>query len=137
MTRALSKVWDVLEKTHEASVIQNISTARITQITPWVVNAKTNLLAVSDSVGTLHILEIPWNYRHPTLNETNTMKAYVSREVSRIQYFKERQTTKTEEEQKTITEQDLNEVVTDEDLEKDYKEYLTLEAQLLVKLSVD
>ena len=39
-------------------------------------------------------------------------------------------------EEKTITEQDLTELVTDEDLEKDFKEYLQLEAQLVVKLNV-
>ena len=57
--------------------------------------------------------------------------------MSRIQYFRERKTAGTEgAEVKTITEQDLTEIVTDEDLEKDFKEYLQLEAQLVVKLNV-
>ena len=115
---------------------KTLNSARITQLTPWVVSKSTNLLAVSDSVGTLHILEIPWNYRHPTLNEANTMKAYISREVSRIQFFQDRKTAGTGPEEKTITEQDLTEIVTDEDLEKDFKEYLQLEAQLVVKLNI-
>ena len=68
------EVWDLLEKTHEPSVVQNISTAGITQLTPWVVSNKTNLIAVSDAVGTLHILEIPWNFRQPTPNETTTVQ---------------------------------------------------------------
>lgn len=132
------EVWDLLEKTHEASVIQNISTARITQLTPWVVSSKTNLIAVSDSVGTLHILEIPWNYRYPTPNETQTVHGYIAREVSRIEYFLDRKNQdQLSETVKVVTEQDLNEILTEDDLQNDYKEYMKLEEQLLVKLSVD
>ena len=36
------------------------------------VTAKQHLLAVGDSAGTLHILEIPWSLRQPTQNEVGT-----------------------------------------------------------------
>ena len=32
---------------------------------------KQQLLAVSDSVGTLHILEVPWSLRHATTGEVS------------------------------------------------------------------
>ena len=70
------------------------------------------------------------------IDQNTYLKAYIGREVSRIQYFRERKMAGTGPEEKTITEQDLTELVTDEDLEKDFKEYLQLEAQLVVKLNV-
>ena len=67
------EVWDLLEKTHEPSVVQNVTTAAITDVTASIINAKLHLLAVSDSCGTLHILELPWNLRHPTQNEKSSV----------------------------------------------------------------
>lgn len=32
---------------------------------------KQQLLAVGDSMGTLHVMEVPWNLRHPSANEVN------------------------------------------------------------------
>lgn len=68
------EVWDLLEKTHEPSVVQNVTTARITELKPFIISNRLHLLAVSDAVGTLHILELPWNLRHPTPNETNSVQ---------------------------------------------------------------
>lgn len=67
------EVWDLLEKTHEPSVVQNVTTAAITDVTASIINSKLHLLAVSDSCGTLHILELPWNLRHPTNNEKSSV----------------------------------------------------------------
>lgn len=36
----------------------------------WLVG-KQQLLAVGDSMGTLHVMEVPWNLRHPSANEVN------------------------------------------------------------------
>lgn len=30
---------------------------------------KQQLLAVGDGMGTLHVMEVPWNLRHPSANE--------------------------------------------------------------------
>lgn len=38
---------------------------------PSTCTAKQMMLAVGDSGGTLHILEIPWNLSHPAHNEVN------------------------------------------------------------------
>ena len=32
---------------------------------------KQQLLAVGDGMGTLHVMEVPWNLRHPSANEVN------------------------------------------------------------------
>ena len=34
---------------------------------------KQQLLAVGDSMGTLHVMEVPWNLRHPSANEVNSL----------------------------------------------------------------
>ena len=144
------EVWDLLEKTHEPSVCQNVTTARITQLKPWIINAKLHLLAVSDAVGTLHILELPWNLRQPTPNEVNSVQGYViymyanmcnyifryiSREVQRIIYFNERKEGQHCEIETThVTESDMLENINDEELEEDFKSYLKIESQLLEEL---
>ncbi|XP_038048584.1 dynein intermediate chain 3, axonemal-like isoform X2 [Patiria miniata] len=84
-------IWDLLDKTHEPSLSQNVSASTITQIYPWVVNSKQQLLAVSDSVGTLHILEVPWSLRHATVGELSSMTSYIEREVKRLEYIDKRQ----------------------------------------------
>ena len=38
----------------------------------FIVSDKQHLLAVGDSMGTLHVLEIPWSLRLPTPNEVCT-----------------------------------------------------------------
>ena len=38
----------------------------------WVLG-KQQLLAVGDSMGTLHVMEVPWNLRHPSANEVNSL----------------------------------------------------------------
>ncbi|XP_033096889.1 WD repeat-containing protein 63-like [Anneissia japonica] len=84
-------VWDLLDRTHEPSLSQNISAASITSIFPWVVNSKQQLLGVADSVGTLHILEVPWTLRHAPSGEFNSTLNYLEREVKRLNYVITRQ----------------------------------------------
>ncbi|XP_071953082.1 dynein axonemal intermediate chain 3-like [Antedon mediterranea] len=84
-------VWDLLDRTHEPSLSQNISAASITAIFPWIVNSKQQLLGVADSVGTLHILEVPWTLRHAPSGEMNSTLNYLEREVKRLAYVQTRQ----------------------------------------------
>ncbi|XP_030851872.1 WD repeat-containing protein 63 isoform X1 [Strongylocentrotus purpuratus] len=83
-------VWDLLDKTHEPSLSQNISAAGITNIYPWVVSGKQQLLAVTDKIGTLHILEVPWTLRNPTPNELSSFTYYLDREVQRLEFQESR-----------------------------------------------
>ncbi|KAF5901430.1 WD repeat-containing protein 63 isoform X1, partial [Clarias magur] len=83
------EVWNLLEKTHEPVEEQNITTAPISCIKPWIVSVKQHFLAVSDHLGTLHILQIPWTLRQPAPNEEQSMSSYLDREVERLSYFEE------------------------------------------------
>uniref|UniRef100_A0A6Q2YY72 WD repeat domain 63 n=1 Tax=Esox lucius TaxID=8010 RepID=A0A6Q2YY72_ESOLU len=91
------EVWDLLEKTHEPSQTQNITTAPITCIKPWIISSKQHLLAVSDHLGTLHILEIPWTLRSPCSNEKLSVNKYFEKEVDRLVYFDKRREMRTKE----------------------------------------
>ncbi|XP_072024061.1 dynein axonemal intermediate chain 3-like isoform X2 [Amphiura filiformis] len=84
-------VWDLLDRTHEPSLSQNVSASAITNIFPWDVSNKQQLLAVSDSVGTLHILEVPWTLRHCSAGELPSVTNYLDREVKRLEYIDNRQ----------------------------------------------
>ncbi|BFY99788.1 hypothetical protein BsWGS_02828 [Bradybaena similaris] len=83
-------VWDLLDKTHEPTLTQNVSPTAITQIYPYQVTQKQQLIAVGDNAGTLHILEIPWSLRQATPNELNGVANYIAREVKRRAFVVER-----------------------------------------------
>ncbi|NWV36559.1 WDR63 protein, partial [Grantiella picta] len=88
-------IWDLLKKTHEPSYFQNISKSIITFISPCNASAEEHLLAVSDNLGVLHILEICQTLSHPLSNEEANVLGYFEREVKYLKYceqeFKEYQ----------------------------------------------
>ena len=51
-------------------------------------NAGSQYLAVGDSQGDLHILDIPRNLRKRLANEVDLMSNFYSREVNRINYYR-------------------------------------------------
>ncbi|XP_060749734.1 dynein axonemal intermediate chain 3 isoform X2 [Tachysurus vachellii] len=144
------EVWNLLEKTHEPVLNQNISTAAISCIKPWIVSFKQHFLAVSDHMGTLHVLEIPWMLRNPALNEEHSMSSYLEREVERLSYIEkrlevhesERRPTEGEEKSRmrNVSEDVLMEDHEMEELQKevhkDYEEYFTLEKLLIKNLGL-
>ncbi|RXN11979.1 WD repeat-containing 63 [Labeo rohita] len=67
------EIWDLLQNTHEPSQSQNISSAAITCIRTSCISSKQHLLAVSDRLGTLHILQIPWTLRRSSNSEELVM----------------------------------------------------------------
>lgn len=48
------------------------------------------MLAIGDSIGTLHIMEVPWALRRNVPNEYEGIKAYFERETERRDYCKQR-----------------------------------------------
>ncbi|NXU13030.1 WDR63 protein, partial [Pardalotus punctatus] len=88
-------IWDLLKKTHEPSYFQKISKSIITFISPCSASAEQHLLAVSDNLGVLHILEICQTLSHPLSNEEANILGYFEREVKYLKYceqeFKEYQ----------------------------------------------
>ncbi|NWV22739.1 WDR63 protein, partial [Origma solitaria] len=88
-------IWDLLNKTHEPSYFQNISKSTITFISPCSALAEQHLLAASDNLGVLHVLEICQTLSHPSSNEEPNVLGYFEREVKYLKYceqeFKEYQ----------------------------------------------
>ncbi|XP_048034159.1 dynein axonemal intermediate chain 3 isoform X1 [Megalobrama amblycephala] len=85
------EVWDLLQNTHEPSQTQNISATSITCIKTSSTSAKHHLLAVSDRIGTLHILQIPWTLRKSSNSERQNVRKYFEKEEERLEYFEKRQ----------------------------------------------
>ena len=79
-----------MDRSHEPSLAQNISSMAITSIHPWPLTSKQLMLAVEDSGGTLHILEVPWSLSHPSASEVTTMEAFFDRETKRLEFTAER-----------------------------------------------
>ncbi|XP_059149389.1 dynein axonemal intermediate chain 3-like [Physella acuta] len=141
-------VWDILDKTHEPTLTQSVSPTSITVIYPYQVTLKQQLIAVGDTSGTLHILEIPWSLRHPTPNEVNSVGNYLEREVKRRAFveerwnFREREKRDAEAEFKRkagglaaamapLTEEEL-----ELKLKQEYEQYLVEEASFLRQLGI-
>nr|XP_040145127.1 dynein intermediate chain 3, axonemal [Ictidomys tridecemlineatus] len=115
-------VWDLLEKTHEPALSQNICITMITNIKPWTFSSKQQFIAIADYYGTLHILEIPWTLSHPSLNEIASVNHYFEREVKHLEYVEQR---------KNIREQEKREM----ELEMEKKKFFPEPFQLLLVTS--
>lgn len=139
-------VWDLLDKTHEPSLTQSVSPAPITNIYPYQVTQKQQLLAVGDNAGTLHILEIPWSLRQSTPGEMNGMANYIEREVKRRAFVVERWNFREQEKQEMAAEAKRkagiapNVTLTDEEIEMkmkmEYKIYCDEEYSFLRELGI-
>jgi hypothetical protein len=53
--------------------------------------ARSQLLAIGDVVGSLHVFDVPRNLWKPLANEHNTMLNFVNREIKRMNFSEERQ----------------------------------------------
>uniref|UniRef100_A0A8C4Z2H7 Dynein axonemal intermediate chain 3 n=1 Tax=Gadus morhua TaxID=8049 RepID=A0A8C4Z2H7_GADMO len=83
------EVWDLLEKSHEPSEVQNITIDSITCIKPFF--SKLHFLALSDDLGTLHVVQIPWTLYNPSSNEARHSPHITQEmEVERLLYFMKR-----------------------------------------------
>lgn len=139
-------VWDLLDRSHEPSLTQNVTASPITTIAPHQVSSKQQLLAVGDSVGTLHVMEVPWNLRHPSSNEAVAMENFFEREMKRLAFVEERMKIRAQEKiqrdaEETKRQQEGKKPEENEaDLEArqrmEYQEYLEMEKRLLEELGV-
>uniref|UniRef100_H0WWX6 Dynein axonemal intermediate chain 3 n=1 Tax=Otolemur garnettii TaxID=30611 RepID=H0WWX6_OTOGA len=137
-------IWDLLEKTHEPSLSQNICITMITGIKPWPSSSKQQLLAIADHFGTLHILEIPWTLSHPSSNEVSSVQYYFQREVKHLEYVAQRkvirdkeikQINMEKERKRSKTYQKSKEQI-EAGLKLDYEQYLDLEKTTLISLGL-
>lgn len=85
-------VWDLTDQSHRASLTVPVASGGIVSMEFWT-SAKSGgaqLLAVGDSSGNLHILDIPRALQRPVNNERQIMEAYLDRETRRVEYVKQR-----------------------------------------------
>ncbi|XP_067301422.1 dynein axonemal intermediate chain 3 [Pseudorasbora parva] len=136
------EVWDLLQNTHEPSQTQNISTASITCLRTGR-TGKHHLLAVSDCIGTLHILQIPWTLRKPSNNERQNVRKYFEKEEERLEFFEKRQEKQKKEMEAQQLRKKMEPVVPlkqDEELEaealKEYEQFLALEKVVLKNMGL-
>jgi len=92
------EVWDLLDRSHEASMLATITSSQITSMVFWPETNKTQqLLAIGNSQGVLHIMEMPRNLRRPVPNEKAVTKTFFDREQARVDYVAMRTTVRNAE----------------------------------------
>jgi len=79
------EVWDLLDRSHEASMLATVTSFSITSMKFWPQTQTQQLLAVGDSSGVLHIMELPRNLRRALPNEKVIMKNFFDRELARVE----------------------------------------------------
>nr|XP_012603065.1 WD repeat-containing protein 63 isoform X2 [Microcebus murinus] len=137
-------IWDLLEKTHEPALSQNICITMITYIKPWTFSSKQQFIAIADYYGTLHILEIPWTLSRPSTNEMSSVNHYFEREVKHLDYVEQRKIIREEEKNEMELEKEKKKVKTyqkskeqiEAELKADYESYLELEKSVLIHLGL-
>jgi len=88
--------WDLLERSHEASISVNVSSAAggICSVEFAVqgksVKGNQQLVSAGDASGTLHVLEVPANMRRKITNEKGLFLAFLEREERRVTYIADR-----------------------------------------------
>ncbi|NXN22360.1 WDR63 protein, partial [Nycticryphes semicollaris] len=82
-------IWDLLKKTYEPSHFQNISKSMITFISACIASPEQHLLAVSDDLGVLHVLEICQTLSDASRNEQANVLDYFEREVKYLKHREE------------------------------------------------
>ncbi|XP_045403584.1 dynein axonemal intermediate chain 3 isoform X1 [Lemur catta] len=138
-------IWDLLEKTHEPALSQNICITVITYIKPWTFSSKQQFIAIADYYGTLHILEIPWTLSHPSTNEISSVNHYFEREVKHLEYVEQRKSIREQEKKEMELEKEKKKVKTyqkskeqiEAEMKIDYDSYLELEKTVLMNLGLD
>lgn len=83
-------IWDLLDRTHAPILSQSISIHKLTFISCKIMASNQQLIAIGDSMGTLHIMEVPWSLRRIVSGEFQSVKAYLARESDRREYVKQR-----------------------------------------------
>lgn len=93
------EVWDFLDRSHEPSIVSTISSHPISSIEFFPVSSVSTMMAVGDTSGTLHIMELPRNLRRRLPHEQTIMQNFIDREAARIEHV-ERYTVQRDEESK-------------------------------------
>jgi len=140
------EVWDLLDRSHEASVVKSISSSTIQSMEFWPTAGAQQLLAVGDGQGVLHILEMPRNLRRPVPNEKETMRRFFDREMQRVEYVLARQKVRAAEEKESEArknaekaegeKKEVNKKDQDKWDAKEEAEYVALEREFKIQLGI-
>ena len=140
-------VWDLLDRTSDPVLTQPVTPHSITRVVPHRVSSQQQLLAIGDSYGTLHVLEVPWVFRTPVSRELAALNTYVEREQARIAYMGGRregraaQRRALEQEEKRVAQEAADRARPAEDEERvtmlrQFQEFLVLEDKLQLELGL-
>ena len=87
------EVWDMMDRSHEPSLLAQASSETVLSMRFWSPSQgqtstapAPGLLAIGDTVGVLHIFELPRNLRRAVPGEKETMSLFFKREVTRYEY---------------------------------------------------
>ncbi|CAI8052445.1 Dynein intermediate chain 3, axonemal [Geodia barretti] len=142
------EVWDLMDRSHEPTLSQNISSLPITSINPFRITSKQEMLAVGDSAGTLHILDVPWALKNPSTNEDGIMEAFFERETQRVGFSSGRTAARAAAKRESMTAASAEltkeesapegelEPVWQEEARREYEDYLATENKLLIELGL-
>eukprot|EP01137_Pigoraptor_chileana_P012527 Opistho-2@64993 len=144
-------VWDILDRSHEPAMTQNVSSFPIKSISPVQVSqhsqaTRLQFLAIGDDAGTLHILEVPRSLTRPSSNEVAAVENFFEREAKRVHYMLDRNRVRADEKRnmdgnvprakgESGTE-DVVEVEFHNRADNEYAEYLKMEQEFLDELGV-
>ena len=146
------EVWDLLDRSHEASMVSTVSSSSITSLKFYESSSSSyQLLAAGDSMGKLHILELPRNLRRPIVSEKELMQTFCERELERVQYVGSTLTTLDPEDSGGMStnvdlqeksnldqeQQDQQQQSMLELIEKSEQDYLKLEKEYREKFNLD
>lgn len=86
------EVWDLLDRSHSPSNIQNVSSSGVSSMSIQVYSGKSThqFIGAGDDGGTLHVIEVPRNLIKPAKNEKAFIRGFFEREVKRLQYVQGR-----------------------------------------------
>ena len=85
-TDGLMDIWDLLDRSHEPSMTIPVSPTSITSM-EFLIKGNSQLLAVGDDQGTVHVLEVPRNLRRAANNEKAFAQNFFVREEQRVEYI--------------------------------------------------
>lgn len=90
MQGGILEVWDLLDRTHEPSMSTTLTTSSIMSLSFNTIPAShatpsQQYLAMGDSAGVLHIMELPRNLRRALHNEKKLVNNFFKQEMSRLE----------------------------------------------------
>eukprot|EP00163_Fabomonas_tropica_P007615 TRINITY_DN17322_c0_g1_i1.p1 TRINITY_DN17322_c0_g1~~TRINITY_DN17322_c0_g1_i1.p1 ORF type:complete len:1010 (-),score=296.65 TRINITY_DN17322_c0_g1_i1:345-3374(-) len=149
------EIWDLTDRSHEPSMIQTISSASIEAMEFWTQRnqgrVNLQLIAVGDSHGTAHVLELPRNLVRPIHTEEQIMQNFFDREVERVSYMEKRNDFRRREIQEMERQQQMAEREDEEDVDEEQTQeelrnieaaraeeaYRAMEANFKLELGID